>query len=595
MISKVIQFIKSCFILPVFVSLTIFVLGNTPILLNLISLITFILNKRFISSALFLITLLLLLNSQAFSQLSDGGVPPSTTFSLPENRDIVHLTSPDLQPIQREDNDFPTPYRYGINLPADFSPENSGDWLDLSDGGRLWRLTVQGEGALALSACFDRFHLPAGAKLFLYNMDKSKVIGAFTQKNNTPQGYFATELLSGDQVTFEYYEPKGTTANPDLHISEIVYAYRGVEFLGNLKGVTGTSGPCEVNVNCPEGENWQLQKKGVVRISVNHGGASSWCTGSLINNVRQDHTPYILTADHCGINATPEQLLQWVFYFDFEAPGCQAPETPPVPKSLTGAIRVAESGYSAYQGSDFYLVVLNGPIPSTYDVYYNGWNRLNSPSQSGVGIHHPVGDIKKISTYSKILQTSTYGSNPDLSFWKVSWDKTVSGHGVTEGGSSGSPIFDAGGRIVGTLTGGETNCDTANINKSDYYGKIFWSWNLNGSDSTRRLRDWLDPDSTGVNFLDGIRVSINEKERKGNIRIFPNPFEKEITIELPDPSTDAFRVEVYNLLGKMIKNHKVGIRDHSSGTVTLPDLNPGVYMLRVFTEDEVFCVKLIKQ
>jgi len=554
------------------------------------------LNKRYIYYiTIFFWGFLFLLKFSAFGQLSVGGVPPSTVFNLQDQRNVSELVRPDLQRIHSEDEDFPMPYRYGINLPADFSPETSGSWVNLADGGRLWRLTIRVDGALALSACFDRVHLPAGGKLFLYNLHKSQVIGAFTSKNNTPQEYFATELLGGDQFTLEYYQPAGSSGDLRLHLNEIVYAYRGVGFLGNSPDITGNAGSCEVNVNCPEGQNWQLQKKGVVRISIKKDSSSYWCSGSLLNNVRQNHTPYILTADHCGLNVTPNELLQWVFYFNHESSGCQNPGVPPTPKSLTGAIKVAESGNSALQGSDFYLVVLTGPIPSSYNVYFNGWNRQNIPSHSGVGIHHPEGDIKKISTYSKLLETSTYGTNVDFSFWKVVWDQTISGHGVTEPGSSGSPIFDTNGRVVGTLTGGWSACDSASLNLADYYGKVYWSWDLNGNDSTRRLRDWLDPDSTGVKFLDGLYLSLPEKESKKSFRLFPNPFNDYITIEMPGTSSSVFRIEVYDFIGNLIEKNEIRLKDSSSANIHFPGLTPGMYLLKVFSGDEVFCVKMIKQ
>jgi len=553
------------------------------------------LNKRLLLFPLFFWFCLFFPNSSVYAQVSAGGIPPSTILSLPEDRNVATIAGPDLQVIQQEDRDNPLPYRYGVNLPVDYTPENSGSWTNLADGSRLWRLTVRIDGALGLSACFDKFYIPAGGKLFLYNLRKSMVIGAFTFANNSKRGFFATELLAGDQLTLEYLQPSGSSKDLQLHLSEIVFAYRGVSFPENQKSVEGSAGACEVNINCPEGKNWQLQKKGIVRISIKKGASSFWCSGSLLNNVKMDHTPYILTADHCGITATPDQLLQWVFYFDFEAPDCTNPLTPPTPKSLTGAVFIAESGNGALTGSDFYLVELTAPIPSSYQVYYNGWDNRNIASHAGVGIHHPEGDIKKISTYSRYLETSIYGSNPSLSFWKVFWDQTVTGHGVTEPGSSGSAIFDTNGRIVGTLTGGESACDSASLNLADYYGKFYWSWDLNGTDSTRRLKDWLDPDSTGVHYIDGLLLSVNEKAGKQTIRIYPNPFHETINVEWPGTGHALCRVEIYDFLGARVRNEDLSIGANSTASLQFPDLAPGMYMLKVFSGDEVFCVKMIKQ
>ena len=128
---------------------------------------------------------LVTLNSSVYAQVSIGGIPPSTILSLPEDRNVATVAGPDLQVIQQEDRDNPLPYRYGVNLPVDYAPENSGSWTDLADGSRLWRLSVRIDGALGLSACFDKFYIPAGGKLFLYDLHKSRIIGAFTSANNS--------------------------------------------------------------------------------------------------------------------------------------------------------------------------------------------------------------------------------------------------------------------------------------------------------------------------------------------------------------------------------------------------------------------------
>ena len=151
---------------------------------------------------------------------------------------------------------------------------------------------------------------------------------------------------------------------------------------------------------------------------------------------------------------------------------------------------------------------MNHYIPVSYAPYYNGWNRINSASPSGVSIHHPDGDIKKISTYTSALVSVTWFGPPDA-HWRVTWTTTTNGLGVTEPGSSGSPIFDNNGRIVGTLSGGMSACDVGGAgpgtgpDKPDYYGKFSYHWLSNGASSSQRLKPWLDPDNT-VTTLDGI-------------------------------------------------------------------------------------------
>ncbi|MEN0049655.1 MAG: 3-coathanger stack domain-containing protein, partial [Bacteroidota bacterium] len=95
--------------------------------------------------------------------------------------------------------------------------------------------------------------------------------------------------------------------------------------------------------------------------------------------------------------------------------------------------------------------------------------------------------------------------NPNAGQWRVAdWDS-----GTTEGGSSGSPIFDnTTKRIVGMLSGGFAACGN---NSADWYGKFSFGWNNNGATNPAfRLRDWLDPNNTGILAIDG--YGINESD-----------------------------------------------------------------------------------
>jgi len=360
-------------------------------------------------------------------------------------------------------------------------------------------LAIHAKDARAISLYYNKFIIPEKGKLFIYNAARDFVKGAYTHNNNTSERLYASELIRGDKIIIEYFMPDKETILPQIIISGIGYAYRGVDFLE--KGF-GDAGDCEINVNCTEGSNWQNQKRGVVRILIRAGNSGFWCTGSVINNTRQNFDPYLLTADHCAGNATASDLEQWVFYFNYETDECQSPILEPQSKTIVGAQKVANGGHEATTGSDFYLMLLNRSIPSDYNTYYNGWSREETPAQKGVCIHHPQGDIKKISTYTTPLTESQYNGNGVKSHWKVYWSMTDNGLGVTEGGSSGSPLFNNDGLIVGTLTGGWASCSTPN--QPDFYGKFSWSWDKNGSTPQEQLKQWLDPSSTGITTLQGL-------------------------------------------------------------------------------------------
>jgi hypothetical protein len=133
----------------------------------------------------------------------------------------------------------------------------------------------------------------------------------------------------------------------------------------------------------------------------------------------------------------------------------------------------------------------------SYTPYFSGWDHSGNTPTSAVGIHHPSGDIKKISFENQALISTTFGSCPANSHWGVTnWDS-----GVTEGGSSGSPLYDQNHRIIGQLHGGASACGGANL--SDEYGKFSVSWDPAGSNTTNQLKCWLDPNNSGAAFING--------------------------------------------------------------------------------------------
>ncbi len=144
--------------------------------------------------------------------------------------------------------------------------------------------------------------------------------------------------------------------------------------------------------------------------------------------------------------------------------------------------------------------MLNPPV----NMYFSGWDRTTTPPQGGAGIHHPAGDVKKIATHAVVPRNgSTVRTNgPQANFWQIQWSATANGFSVTEGGSSGSPLFTNAGLIIGQLFGGDTiNCyDPAN--DPGVYGKLSVSWN-SSTDSRRRLSNWLDPTGTNAQSLAG--------------------------------------------------------------------------------------------
>ena len=433
-----------------------------------------------------ILTITALAAGAAYSQISLPATPVSFDKSLSTSAPTVTTSSVDVAAMLAEDEIEEAeglPFRFGAPFDVDYTPDNSGQWEELDDGGRVWRLRISSPGAYSINLLYSRYALPPGATLHLYNEDRSMTIGAFTDRNNKDHGEFATSPVKGDVTIVEYYEPADVRGEGELAITRIVHAYKDIfsYFAKDADGF-GSSGWCNNNVNCPEGEPWQDDKRGVAMILTS--GGSRICSGSLVNNVRQDETPYFLTANHClGSEST------WIIMFNYESPTCD---------NIDGPTNMTISGTTlraSYSTSDFGLVQLSATPPESYAPYYNGWSNINTAASSAVGIHHPSGDIKKISFDYDPLTSTNYLQSSGTTHWRVGqWED-----GTTEGGSSGSPLFDPNHRIVGQLHGGYASCESIT---PDWYGKFSLSWTGGGS-SSNRLRDWLDPDNTGAQVLDG--------------------------------------------------------------------------------------------
>lgn len=552
--------------------------------------------SRFATIFLLVLPLFACLPGLLPAQLSKGGLPVSISRSVaPDTLIYQPAETPVPEDLAQEDQKSPLPYRFAVNLPVDLGIDTEGRWTTTAGGEKIWRLNIKSPRALALTLYFDRFRIPDGGKLFLYNPGRTQLLGAFTSANNNSLSTFAAGLIYGDQLTLEYNAPADLPV-PDLHISEIGHAYRGVTEYSGMKNGFGGSGPCQVNVNCAEGGNWQNEKRGVVRINVKRGSGSLWCTGSLVNNVRNDGTPYVLTADHCGRLSTETDLNNWIFYFNYEGATCPDPAEEPSLHSMTGATLVAHGGNGGQTGSDFFLVLLKSPVPESFHVYFNGWSLDTlQPSPSGTGIHHPQGDIKKISTYVKPLKPSVWVGGSKLAHWKVNWAQTTNGHGTTEGGSSGSPLFDNQGLLVGTLTGGDSSCDSASLDLPDYYGMFSYSWDKNGTDSVSMLKCWLDPDNSGVKVLNGWALSLPETVDNSRVTIFPNPVTNELNIRSAAAPGEDLSLAVYDIWGRtqLSRAWKSGIGNEIR--LDLSGFAPGIYFIALTGGDRRVVRKIVKQ
>lgn len=519
------------------------------------------------------------------AQVSTGGLPYGLRQGLPvQELPAVRSAAFDAAAVALEDaareaeGKIPT---YGRILAVNAGLHNAGLWTSLPNGDRVWRLRVVSEGALATELYYADLHIPNNASLYVYSEDGETVLGGFTAYNNTEDGLFTTSLVPGDASILEYYEPAEVMGEGSLTITGVGHAYRFVD------EVSRAAGACEVDVNCSEGANWQAQRDAVVRMSIVQGGFSYWCSGALVNNLDQDCKPYFLSAQHCDEGSTQAELNQWKFYFNYERSGCGT-GTAPSNRTVTGFNRRgASNDGGGDSGSDFLLVEAKNAIPSSYNPYWAGWDATGVGSTGGVGIHHPDGDRKKISTYTMTTASSSW-NGPAGTHWRVQWAATANGHGVTEGGSSGSPLFNSSKRIIGTLTGGSSYCSAPN--GYDYYGKMSYHWQSNPGPTTMRLKNFLDPQNTGTKTMDGSYfpcspVGVGEAaQAPERLALYPNPADAAVAINVPQHARNSV-LEVFDMGGRLI--HGSTLTEAEQHVLNTTELENGAYLVRMSVQGRV--------
>jgi lysyl endopeptidase len=441
----------------------------------------------------------LLLSSAASAssvRLGPGWDPAQFPLSVDADG-VPKLSTPSVDHERLKMEDIDTwqpgqPLRFAESFKVRITPESHGSWSELADGTAVWRLRIGSPKAKSINLGFSQYRMPEGGELRIAASKGRTALRPFTAADNQDHGELWTPIIPGEEIQLELRLPAAKRAQLALELGAINHAY--IEFgkaPAHLK-----SGACNVDVVCPQGDDWRDQIRSV---AVYSRGGSTLCTGALVNNLAQDLKGYFLTANHCGMTAGNAPSM--VVYWNYENSTCRPPGSGSSGGPGDGQLTQFSSGATLRanrSNSDFALVELNNPIPSAYNVYWAGWDARPGDFPSVVAIHHPNTDEKRISFENDPTTTTSYLSatvNPDATHIRVAdWDL-----GTTEPGSSGSPLFSPDKRIVGQLHGGYAACGN---DLDDWYGRVSRSW-ADGGTAATQLRDWLDPSNSGQLFVDG--------------------------------------------------------------------------------------------
>ena len=420
------------------------------------------------------ILFIFILYSNLFSQISYGGNPREY-----DNREQNNIIIPRIENIiDREFN--PMVFEYGYEYSVDYNVLNVVP--QLNDNEYIYYLEVKSDGAYGIGLIFDDFYLSENAELFLYDKERTIILGSFTSRNNKPENVFPTSVIKSDHIVIELNIPIEEVGQSRLNLGSIIHDY--TDIMGYYTSEESMErDDCNINVACPEAEGWEDQINGVIRVTMGGG----LCSASLINNTFNDRTPYVLFADHC----VSGNANSYVFLFNYQASTCNG-TSGSENQSVSGSVLLASEDINS--GPDFALLEMTSSPPDSYNPFYVGWSKVSSAPQDAVGIHHPGAGIKKITQDGTNVNANGY-------YWEFQYND-----GRVIPGSSGSPFFDENKRQVGIASYIYTNyCDPSPDCYCDQqythgYGRFDLAWNLG-------LSEYLDPNNSGVDAIDGISIS----------------------------------------------------------------------------------------
>lgn len=301
-------------------------------------------------------------------------------------------------------------------------------------------------------------------------------------------------ITDGETQTVEFFSPKAAPAQPiRLAAASHVFTSAASNFTKRTQDI-GDAGACNVDVRCSSllsSQAFANARNAVAQMVFNDNSSVYLCTGTLLNDtVSATQVPWFFSANHCfdseSLPLKNASQLQTVantlntLWF-FEAQTCHSTAVPPYVQ-LTGGAQFIYNNPQA----DVLFVRLNNAAPS--GAFFGAWSANALATGSPViTIHHPEGDLKKVSEGS-VIGTShpdLVGGVSNLSFSEVRYSS-----GTTEGGSSGAGLFTFDGSqylLRGALWGGSALC--TNPNGTDNFSRLDQVYTA--------LQPYLNPTVTG--------------------------------------------------------------------------------------------------
>jgi hypothetical protein len=349
-------------------------------------------------------------------------------------------------------------------------PLESGDAVStvLENGESLLTLAIRSPGAYGLRIHFEKFDVGSGSVLLYSDVDHGAVVrGPYSGTGLTRDGDFWTPSMPSDTV---YIEVTGLEEPPRFEVTEIVhYHVDPGGFAGRTADRQVQGGPlaCHIDANCL-GDIHESSRLSTGRLNYIENGGSFLCSGTLLNDFDNNTVvPFLLTARHCIASEAVADTLETTWHYRTTTCDGSPPDLFGLPFNY-GAWVVATNA-----DNDMTLLRLDGVLPP--DIGLSGWN--TNTGEGAYGVHHPAG------SWQRGVYISGVGLCPECEFCAASADYDFYDYdnGLTEGGSSGSGVFNSNGQLTGQLRGTccfDLDCDGSTIacntidNFTAYYGEF---------------------------------------------------------------------------------------------------------------------------
>jgi V8-like Glu-specific endopeptidase len=359
-------------------------------------------------------------------------------------------------------------------------------WESTPEGGWVGAVSITSAAASALRIGLRVEALPLGAALRFHGPGNDEVfevsaaqVGS-TIERNVDAGepaeaarMFWSPVVESDTIIFEIELARGTSPL-EVRIAAPMVSHLVTRASTNF-AMPKAAATCEIDAMCHQ-DTWRTESNAVARIVYTKDGSSFLCSGTLLaDKDTSTFIPYFLTANHCISSQASASSIQ--SYWFYRSSACDSGVRGNFQTLFGGGTLLYNTTYT-----DTAFLRLNATPPA--GVAYAGWLASSAPVPSSpvTVIHHPAGDLQKI-TFGNIASfwicvpstgaefSCNNAPSATATFFTVGWRE-----GITEPGSSGSGVFlDNGHYLVGQLFGGSNSCGTAG--QRDWFGRFDIAYN----------------------------------------------------------------------------------------------------------------------